>query len=383
MKRDLWAFWGRLAIALAGMVFVILLLLGGTVAANYKGLGNLVKVVTLIKGQYLFDVTPEKLVEGAIKGVVESLDDPYSVYLDARTYANLQEQIRGSFGGIGVLVGVKNHFLTVVKPFPNTPAAEKGIKAGDIILQIGDRPTKEMDTETAVSLMRGPVGTVVELTILREGVKDPFKVALTRQEISVPTVEGRLLPGNDKLGYIAISQFTENTGEELANMLQQLRKQGMLGLVLDLRDNPGGELNSAIKIADQFLSQGPIVHIDYRIGRDYTFNAEPDQLALPLVVLVNKGSASASEILAGAVKDAGVGTLVGTKTFGKGVVQTVFPLDNGAGLKLTTARYLTPKKHDINKKGIAPDVVVEQGPDDRADQQLEAAVKLLREKLHK
>ncbi|MCL5780594.1 MAG: S41 family peptidase [Firmicutes bacterium] len=383
MRRDSLAFWGRLAIVLVSMVFVILLILGGTVAGNYKGLGNLVKVVTLVKGQYLFEVAPEKLVEGAIKGVVESLDDPYSVYLDAKTYSSLQEQIRGSFGGIGVLVGVREHYLTVVKPFPNTPAAEKGIKAGDIIMQIGDQPTKDMDTETAVNLMRGPVGSKIELTIIREGVKEPLKINLTREEISVPTVEGRMLPNENNVGYIAISQFTENTGEELVESLQELRKEGMEGLVLDIRDNPGGELNSAIKIADQFLAKGPIMHIDYRIGRDHTFNAEPDQLDLPLVVLVNKGSASASEILAGAVKDAGVGTLVGTKTFGKGVVQTVFPLDNGAGLKLTTARYLTPEKQDIHKKGITPDVVVNQERDEKTDKQLETAIKLVREKIQK
>lgn len=377
------AFWGRLAIVLVSMAFVILLILGGTVAVNYKGLGNLVKVVTLVKGQYLFEVAPEKLVEGAVKGVVESLDDPYSVYLDAKTYSSLQEQIRGSFGGIGVLVGIREHYLTVVKPFPNTPAAEKGIKAGDIIMQIGDRPTKDMDTETAVNLMRGPVGSKIELTIIREGVKEPLKIRLTREEISVPTVEGRMLPNENNVGYIAISQFTENTWEELVESLQELRKEGMEGLVLDIRDNPGGELNSAIKVADQFLAKGPIVHIDYRIGRDHTFNAEPDQLDLPLVVLVNKGSASASEILAGAVKDAGVGTLVGTKTFGKGVVQTVFPLDNGAGLKLTTARYLTPEKQDIHKKGITPDVVVNQERDEKTDKQLETAIKLVREKIQK
>lgn len=376
------AFWGRLAIVLVSMVFVILLLLGGTVAGNYKGLGNLIKVVTLVKSQYLFEVAPEKLVEGAIKGVVESLDDPYSVYLDKKTYSSLQEQIRGSFGGIGVLVGVQDHYLTVVKPFPNTPATEKGIKAGDIIMQIGDKSTKDMDTETAVGLMRGPVGSEVVLTIKREG-KEPFPVPITRQEINVPTVEGRMLPNENNVAYIVISQFTENTGDELVQSLEELKEEGMEGLVLDLRDNPGGELNSAIKIADQFLAKGPIVHIDYRIGRDHTFNAEPDKLDLPLVVLVNKGSASASEILAGAVKDAGVGTLVGTKTFGKGVVQTVFPLDNGAGLKLTTARYLTPEKQDIHKKGISPDVVLDQEPDEKTDKQLETAVKLVREKIHR
>ncbi|AQS60308.1 peptidase S41 [Desulforamulus ferrireducens] len=370
-----------MAVVLVSMAFVVILLLGVTVAGNYKGLGNLVKVVTLVKGQYLFEVAPEKLVEGAIKGMVESLDDPYSVYLDKQTYSSLQEQIRGSFGGIGVLVGMKDNNLVVMKPFANTPAADAGIEAGDIIVAIGDKPTKDMDTETAVNLMRGPVGTTVVLTISREG-EEPRKISLVRKEISVPTVEGKMLPEENNIGYIAISQFTENTGHDLVETLNELRQQGMAGLVLDLRDNPGGELNSAIMIADQFLGKGPIVHIDYRIGRDHTFNAEPDQLNLPLVVLVNKNSASAAEILAGAIKDAKVGTLVGTKTFGKGVVQTVFPLDNGSGLKLTTARYLTPNKHDIHKKGIEPDVVIEQDIDAKEDLQLNKAISLVRQRIY-
>ncbi|MEG6510500.1 S41 family peptidase [Desulforamulus ruminis] len=374
-------FWGRLAVVLVSMVFLVIVLAGSVVVANYKGLGNLVKVVTLVKSQYLYEVTPDKLVEGAIKGLVNSLDDPYSVYLDSKTYAKLQEQIRGSFGGIGILVGVQDHYLTVVKPFANTPAAREGIKAGDIITAIGDQKTKDMDTETAVNLMRGPVGSEVTLTILREGETKPF--TLTREEISVPTVEGHMLPKENHIGYIVISQFTENTGDELVRTLGELRREGLKGLVLDLRDNPGGELGSAIKVADQFLDQGPIVHIDYRVGRDQTFDAEPDQLNLPLSVLVNKGSASAAEILAGAIKDAGVGTLVGTQTFGKGIVQTVFPIDNGAGLKLTTARYLTPKKHDIHKKGIAPDLVLDQEPAAEEDKQLEKAVQLVREKIDK
>jgi len=377
------AFWGRVALVLVSMVLVVLLLLGSAVASNYKGLGNLIQVITLVKGQYLFDAAPEKLVEGAIKGIVGSLDDPYSVYLDKKTYSQLQEQIRGSFGGIGILVGVKEHYLTVVKPFANTPAAKAGIKAGDIITAIGDQKAKDMDTETAVNLMRGPVGSPVELTIAREGVQSPFKVKLVREEISVPTVEGSMLANENNIGYIVISQFTENTGDEVVETLQRLRKEGMEGLILDLRDNPGGELNSAVKVADQFLGKGPIVHIDYRIGRDHTFYSDPEKLGLPLVVLVNKGSASAAEILAGAIKDSKEGTLVGTQTFGKGIVQTVFPLDNGAGLKLTTARYLTPDKHDIHKKGIAPDVVVEQEPGAKVDKQMETAIKLIREKMHK
>lgn len=382
MRRNSWAFWGRLSIVLVSMIFAVLLLVGGTLASNYKGLGNLVKVITLIKGQYLFEVTPDKLVDGAIKGVVESLDDPYSVYLDAKTYSALQDQIRGSFGGIGVLVGVKEHYLTVVKPFPNTPAAKAGIEAGDTIVAIGKQPAKDMDTETAVNLMRGPVGSTVDLTLTREGKKDPIEVTLTREEISVPTVEGRMLPDENNVGYVVISQFSENTGDEVVKTLEKLRKDGMEGLILDLRDNPGGELNSAIQIADQFLGKGPIVHIDYRIGSDHTFDAEPDKLNMPLVVLVNGGSASASEILAGAIKDAKVGTLIGTKTFGKGVVQTVFPMDNGAGLKLTTARYLTPNKNDIHKKGIAPDVVLEQEQSAKEDQQMAKAIQMIRQKIH-
>ena len=383
MRRSSWAFWGRLSIVLVSILFALALLVGGTLASNYKDLGNLVKVITLIKGQYLFEVTPEKLVDGAIKGVVESLDDPYSVYLDAKTYSALQDQIRGSFGGIGVLVGVKDHYLTVVKPFPDTPAAKEGIKAGDVITKIGNQDARDMDTETAVNLMRGPVGTSIDLTLIREGVKDPFPVNITREEISVPTVEGKMLPSENNVGYLVISQFSENTGDEVVKTIEELRKEGMAGLILDLRDNPGGELNSAIKIADQFLGKGPIVHIDYRIGRDHTFDAEPDKLDMPLVVLVNNGSASASEILAGAIKDAKVGTLIGTKTFGKGVVQTVFPMDNGAGLKLTTARYLTPDKNDIHKKGIAPDQVIEQEPDAKEDVQLETAIQIIREAIHK
>lgn len=383
MRRNSLAFWGRLSVVLVAVVFGVVLLLGGTLASNYKGLGNLIKVITLVKGQYLFEVAPETLVEGAVKGLVNSLEDPYSSYLDAKTYSQLQEQIRGSFGGIGILVGIKEHYLTVVRPFANTPAARAGIKAGDTIIAIDERKTKDMDTETAVSLMRGPVGSTVELTITREGVTEPLPFKLTREEISVPTVEGRMVPGENHIGHIVISQFTENTGQELVEVLNDLRAEGLKGLILDVRDNPGGELGSAVKVADQFVGKGPIVHIDYRVGRDHTFPSNPEKLDIPLVVLINGSSASAAEILAGAVKDAEAGTLVGTQTFGKGVVQTVFPLDNGAGLKLTTARYLTPKKHDIHKKGIAPHVVVEQEPGANEDLQMNKAIQLVRGKIKK
>ncbi|RYD07112.1 hypothetical protein N752_00590 [Desulforamulus aquiferis] len=221
------------------------------------------------------------LVEGAVKGLVEALDDPYSSYLDSKTYSQLQDQIRGSFGGVGILVGIKDENLTVIKPFPNTPAAEAGIMAGDVIAAINNQTTRDMDTETAVGLMRGPIGSPVDLTIVREGVLEPLETTLERREISVPTVEGHMIPEENDIGYVVISQFTENTGDELVKVLEELRQEGMKGLVLDVRDNLGGELGSAIKVSDQFLGEGPIVHIDYRIGRDHTFNADPPKLDMP------------------------------------------------------------------------------------------------------
>lgn len=355
----------------AGVLFLIM------IAINYKQLGNLVKVGTLVKTQYLETVTIDSMIEGSIKGIVQSLNDPYSAYLEPETYKQLQEQIRGSFGGLGVLVGMKENQLTVARIYKGTPAYRAGLQPGDIILKIDDRDVTGIDMDTALGLLRGQVGTGLVLTISRPGAAQAIKVPLTREEIVVPTVESIVL--EDDIGYIIISQFTEQTPQELEENIVKLKKQKIKSVILDLRGNPGGELTSAVKIAGYFVPAGPVVYIDYRGGSQDEYMAQGNNLGLPLVVLINGQSASAAEILAGAIKDTSSGTIVGEKSYGKGVVQMVFNLGNGAGLKLTTARYLTPKKHDINKKGIGPDVEVKQ-PLEGPDLQLQKAVELIKGK---
>ena len=361
--------------------FIFFVAVGAIIASNYHHLGNLLKVVTLVRTQYIEPVQTTDLVDGATRGIVDALEDPYSVYLDPQTFKMLQEQIVGSFGGLGILVGLnKEELITVVRVYEHTPAAEEGVQAGDIIVGIDEHDVQGLDLDSAVGLMRGPVGSKIRLGVLREGHAEPVEFKITRQEISVPTVEGNLLP-DTVIGYIAISQFNEKTPQEMRQVLAKLKEQGMQGTILDLRNNPGGELTAATRVADNFIPEGPIVFIDYRTGEEEVREADNDYLQLPLSVLINEGSASASEILAGAVKDTGAGVLVGTKTFGKGIVQTVFTLDNGAGLKLTTARYLTPQKNDIHKKGIAPDVAVENLPGQPGDEQLNKAIELMEAKL--
>lgn len=376
--------YGKVVMGLAVFVLVLFLIMGGILVANYKNFGNLFKVVSLIKTQYLLPVSTDNLVNGAIRGIVYSLNDPYSVYLEPRVLTLLQEQIRGSFGGLGILVGVREQYLTVIRSYKGTPAAKAGIVAGDKIMKIGEKDARNIDLEVAVGLMRGPIGTKVNLTIKHES-KDGLqtvpvlkKVVLVREEIKVPTVEGKVL--TDSIGYIVLSQFTEKTPDEMDDVLRMLKNKTIQGIILDLRDNPGGDLKAAIKVACYFISEGPIVYVDYRVGRDDVYYAEPGHaVELPLVVLINEGTASASEIVAGAIKDTRVGILVGVGSFGKGVVQTVFPLSNGAGLKLTTARYLTPARQDINHKGIKPDVFITQQKEATKDLQLEKAMEIMKQ----
>lgn len=363
---------------LAVFIIAVFVILGGLVAGNYKYISNLVKVVAIVRTQYLQPVNSSQMIDGAIKGIVDSLNDPYTVYLEPQTFAILQEQIKGSFGGLGILVGVKDQNLTVVRAYQGTPAARAGIEAGDVIVKINDTDARGIDLETAINLMRGPVGSTLDLTLDRQGDTLQF-TGLAREEISVPTVEARVIDKSG-IGYVVISQFTERTPEELSTALANLQGSKIKGLILDLRDNPGGELLSAVNVAKNFIPRGPIVYIDYRTGKDQEFPSEGQTINLPLVVLINGGSASAAEILAGAVKDTGAGTLVGTKTFGKGVVQTLFQLDNGAGLKITTARYLTPNKNDINMKGIEPDVLV-QTQEPPLDPQMDRAVEIMKQKI--
>lgn len=367
--RTRWFFYGMGAL-LVGVIIVLNL----AVFTNFKQLGNLVQVVRLVHAEYVEAADSELMIEGAIRGMVEALNDPYSVYLEPETYARFMEQVKGSFGGIGILVGYRDEGLTVVRPYEGTPAAVAGLRAGDLILAVDGKDTQDMDLETAVLLMRGEVGTEVRLTI-RRGHQEPREYMVVRRQIQVPTVEGELKEGG--IGHVVLSQFTEKTGGELAYLLNSFGRD-LRGLVLDLRDNPGGDLMAAVEVADLFLGAGPVVHIDYRTGEDETYYSEKGRLEVPLVVLVNRTTASAAEIVAGAVKDTDSGVLVGTQTYGKGVVQNVFPLRNGAGLKLTTARYLTPSGYDLHQKGITPHIEVQDSADFESDPQLDKALEILK-----
>ncbi|GAW29297.1 S41 family peptidase [Carboxydocella sp. ULO1] len=351
------------------------------IVQNWTEVRHLLQVVDLVEENYIEPVNSGRLVEGAAKGIVEALDDPYSVYMDSKTFKHLQEQISGAFGGVGIQVAVKDKHITVIAPIKGTPAYRAGIKAGDVIAKINGEDALDMDIERAVQLLRGKPGTTVKITVVRKNESKPLEFTLTREIINVPSVDGKLL-SDLPVAYISISMFNEHTGDELVKVLNDLKTEGdYKGIILDLRDNPGGELTAAVKVADQFIGKGPVVTIRDRKGVVQVEDSDAGKLNLPLVVLVNGNSASASEIVAGAIQDYQAGVLVGTRTFGKGVVQTIYPIDNTTGLKLTTSKYFTPKGRDIHKKGITPDIVVEQ-PENGEDLQLAKAKEIIRAKLY-
>nr|WP_042332823.1 S41 family peptidase [Desulfosporosinus orientis] len=375
------------------VVFSVLVttLVSGAVIANVNNLGRLVHVVQLIRNDYLENVTTAQLVEGATKGIVDILGDPYSTYMNAQENQELFQLLEGKFGGIGIVLSLKDpKKLVVLRPIKNSPASKAGIQSGDVVSKINDKDTAGMDQEAAVALMRGDPGTQVSLGLYRESTNKTYTVNLTRENITVPTVDGEALPGNSDIAYISISQFGSETGTELKDTLNTMNIQQFKGLILDLRYNHGGELNAAVDVASYFIPDGPVVYIVDKQGNIDTKMATGTYLGIPLVVLVNEESASASEIVAGAIKDKGTATLVGVKTFGKGIVQTIFPLDGGTSVKLTTAKYLTPNKVDIHKKGIEPDVVVElpkgqqatiSPQDTNFDPQLQKALETLKGKI--
>ncbi len=319
------------------------------------------EVYARIKNDYVEEVDDQRLIEGAIRGMVASLD-PHSAYLTPDEFHDLQIGTSGEFGGLGIEVGMENGFIKVIAPIDDTPAQRAGIQAGDLIIRLDDKPVKGMALDEAVKYMRGKPGTKITLTIVREGAEAPLKLTITRAVIHVKSVRHRLLePG---FGYARISQFQSGTGSGLSKAMDALVDENggpLKGLVLDLRNNPGGVLNAAVAVADLFLEQGLIVYTEGRIEDSrLRFSAKPgDALeGAPMVVLVNGGSASASEIVAGALQDHKRALIVGTRTFGKGSVQTILPSRGGAALKLTTARYFTPAGRSIQAEGIVPDVIV-------------------------
>ena len=357
-----------------GMLVALLLLVGLTTdnrnpignaqaynTKTYDQLNLFSEALDIIQKNYVEEPGSEELVRGAIKGMLTSLD-PHSTFMTPDMYKEMQIDTKGEFQGIGITIGIRDGILTVIAPIDDTPAFRAGILAGDKIVMIEDTPTKDISLMEAVKLMRGPKGTKVTISIVREGEPDPIKFTITRDIIPLHSVKVKEIdPG---IGYVRITQFQQNTSTDFANALKKVRKEkgsAFKGLVLDLRNNPGGLLNSAVEVADIFIESGPIVTTKGRlVSQNTSFPArskgtEPEY---PIVVLVNGGSASASEIVAGALQDYRKAIIIGTTTFGKGSVQTIYRLGDGSGMRLTTARYFTPSGRSIQATGIEPDIIV-------------------------
>jgi carboxyl-terminal processing protease len=355
------------AIVIGSLLVALTLSLGGSVAsksqesgATYEHLKLFTEVLSIVQNQYVDEVPPRELIYNAIKGTLRGLD-PHSAFLDPDSYREMQVETTGSFGGLGIEITLRDDILTVVAPIEGTPAHRAGLQPGDRIVKIDGLSTKDMQLADAVKRMRGKPGTKVTITVLREGWPEPRDVEIVREQIRVQSVRTHDL--GQGIGYLRIRQFQEQTAHDVEAALDRFVKNGTKALVLDLRNNPGGLLTAAVEVAEKFLEDGKlVVYTEGRVRNQnmrFAAHAKKSYTELPLVVLVNHGSASASEIVAGALQDYGRAILVGTTTFGKGSVQTVIPLSDGSGLRLTTAKYYTPKGRSIHGTGIAPDIVVE------------------------
>ncbi|UZR28239.1 S41 family peptidase [Methylococcus mesophilus] len=331
----------------------------GAVNIPFEGLKTFSEVYGRIQQDYVEPVPDDKLLEDAIRGMLSGLD-PHSTYLDQEQYNELKVGTTGQFGGLGIEVGMENGFVKVIAPIDDTPAFHAGIKAGDLIIRLDDKPVKGMSLNDAVKMMRGEPGSPIVLTVVREGVEQPLKITITRDIIKIKSVKSRML--EDGYGYLRITSFQSKTGDNMVEAVDEMKKKGALkGLILDLRNNPGGVLNAAVAVSDAFLESGLIVYTDGRVeDAKMRFSATPHDITggAPIVVLINGGSASASEIVAGALQDHKRAVIMGEKTFGKGSVQTILPTSNGGAVKLTTARYYTPSGRSIQAEGITPDVPI-------------------------
>ncbi len=334
----------------------------------YEYLKTFSDVIDLVKRNYVDEVKDKDLIYSAIKGVLESLD-PHSSFLTPDMYKEMQTDTKGEFGGIGIQISIRDGFPIVIAPIEDTPAFKAGIKAGDHIIKIDGKPTKNMDLVDVVKMIRGEKGKATELTIVRDGVLGMKDYSVVRDIIQVKSVKYKML--EDDYGYIRIVQFQEKTSRDLDAAIKELEKSNkgkeLKGLILDLRNDPGGLLEQAVEVSDKFLSDGIVVSIEGREASEkqeegktkfYAHKKDSDYLG-PLVVLINEGSASASEIVAGALQDYKRAIIVGTKSFGKGSVQTIFPLGDGSAVRLTTAKYYTPKGRSIQGEGVTPDITVE------------------------
>src|SRR5690349_17405310 len=361
------------AFVISSLLVVLTLSLGGSVAskgadqsATYEQLKLFTEVLSIVQNQYVEEVPPKDLVYNAIKGTLRGLsappyNDPHSSFLDPDSYKEMQVETSGSFGGLGIEITLRDDVLTVVSPIEGTPAFRAGLQTGDRIVKIDGLITKDMQLPDAVKRMRGKPGTKVTISVVREGWTEPKDFDITREQIRVQSVRSADLGGG--IAYVKLRQFQEQSPGDMAAALDKASKNGMKALLLDLRNNPGGLLTAAVEVTEEFIDDGKlVVYTEGRVRNQnmrFSAHAKKSYPTLPMVVLVNQGSASASEIVAGALQDWGRAIVVGTQTFGKGSVQTIIPLSDGSGLRLTTAKYFTPKGRTIHGKGITPDIVVE------------------------
>jgi carboxyl-terminal processing protease len=349
------------------------------ITRNMGGAVQFLYTLGRIHSSYVGEYTNKKLFEGAMHGMVESLDDPYSEYLDEKGFTRLNEMTDGTFGGIGVVLGQRNKEFVVVSPMEGSPGAKAGIEAGDKILKVNDVDTKGRTLEDVVSTIRGKKGTSVKL-LLEHKNGQQFTADIVRDDIKVQSVAGKMLP-DSKIGYIRIAMFNENTGEEFKKAYEKLEQEGMQATLLDLRHNPGGLLNECVKVANFIVPKGPVVSITDKKGKTQVYESKLEKVKYPLAVLIDHGSASASEIVAGAVQDTKAGKLFGATTYGKGCVQSVFHITASTGVKLTTAMYYTPSGRSIHKVGVKPDVEIELPEKAASDVQLKKAEEYLKEEL--
>lgn len=351
------------------------------ITGDAAGTLRFLRAMSIVKNNFDGKVDNKVLFDGAIEGMVHALDDPYSVYLDKEDFTKLSEMTEGSFGGIGIVFGKRGDDYVVISALADHPGALAGIKSGDIILAVDGAEAAKMNMTDVADKIRGKQGTEVVLR-LRTKDGEEKEVKVVRKDIKAPSVGGQLLP-NTKIGYIRITVFNEATGEDFKKTYEKLQAEGMEATILDLRGNPGGILDDGVAVAGMLVPKGPIVSLVYKNGDKYVENSSLEQVKYPLAVLVDHGTASAAEIVAGAVKDTKAGKLFGVKTFGKGSVQGVYRIDNDTAVKITTARYYTPSGVSIHNVGIEPDVKIELPDNAATDVQLEAAQDYLQQELQK
>ena len=333
-------------------------------------------VMQFIQARYVNPPNTTALIDGAIDGMVASLGDPHSIYMPPTMFRELRAHTEGSFGGIGVTMGFKDNIVKIISVLEGTPGEAAGLRAGDEIIAVDGVPTSELRSEEVALRIRGEAGTQVVLRILRDGREEEYTI--TRDIIQVASVRGTMVEGT-AIGYIRIGSFAEHTGDEFTSEMNRLAGEGMTALIIDLRENPGGLITSCVAVAEQVVPAGTIVSVIDRDGDEEVYTSSLSARKYPIAVLIDENSASASEILAGALQDTGAGTIIGTTSYGKGSVQAVLPLFHEDGLKLTIAKYVTPNGRSIDGTGITPDIVVERTPTDTEDVQFEAAKKYLEE----